>query len=139
MPRLRRAASTFVIALAACLCAPAVGDAGPADSCSSCASKVFVKYLPWKAFDARGARWNPIAAPAIKARLKAYARGNLDAFRSECGRDQFTRKVCRAAAKCAIAGGAVLWAGVQTGQPAWQAEIAAFNACWAAILTEFVP
>ena len=36
-------------------------------------------------------------------------------------------------------GGATLWAGVQTGQSAWQAEIAAFNACWAAIATEFVP
>src|SRR3954454_21954581 len=54
-------------------------------------------------------------------------------------RDEFTKKVCRPAAKCAIAGGFTLWAGVQTGQPAWQAEIAAFNACWAAIATEFVP
>ena len=139
MPRLHTAASTLVIALTVGLCAPAAGHARPAGSCSSCASKVFVQYLPWKAFDARGVRWNPIAAPAIKTRLKAYARGKLDAFRSGCGRDQFMKKVCRAAAKCAIAGGAALWAGVQTGQPAWQAEIAAFNACWAAIVTEFVP
>src|SRR3954454_18627230 len=117
---------------------PVAAHARPTVACQ-CASKVFVKYLPWKAFDARGARWNPIAAPAIKTRLRAYARGKLDAFRSECGRDEFTRRVCRAAAKCAIAGGAALWAGVQTGQPAWQAEIAGFNACWAAILTEFVP
>jgi drug/metabolite transporter superfamily protein YnfA len=71
--------------------------------------------------------------------LKAYARGKTDAFKRECGRDEFTKRVCRAAAKCAIAGGFTLWSGVQTGQPAWQAEIAAFNACWAAILTEFVP
>src|SRR4051794_40249343 len=108
MPRLHTAASTLVIALTVCLCAPAVVHARPADSCSSCASKVFVQYLPWKAFDARGVRWNPIAAPAIKTRLRAFARGKLDAFRSECGRDAFTRRVCRAAAKCAIAGGAAL-------------------------------
>jgi hypothetical protein len=128
-----------VLVAAAGLWTTAPALARPADGCLSCASKVFVQYLPWKAFDARGARWNPIAAPAIKARLKAYARGKSDAFKRECGRDEFTKRVCRAAAKCAIAGGFTLWAGVQTGQSAWQAEIAAFNACWAAILTEFVP
>src|SRR3954468_2252169 len=136
MPIVRRALVVGVVMFGLGL--PVAAQARPTVACQ-CASVVFVKYLPWRAFDARGARWNPIAAPAIKARLKAYARGKADAFRSECGRDEFTKKVCRAAAKCAIAGGATLWAGVQTGQPAWQAEIAAFNACWAAIVTEFVP
>src|SRR3954454_12298260 len=117
---------------------PVAAHARPTVTCQ-CASVVFVKYLPWRAFDARGARSNPIAAPAIKGRLQAYARGKRDAFKRECGRDEFTKKVCRAAAKCAIAGGFTFWAGVQTHQPAWQAESAAFNACWAAILTEFVP
>src|SRR3954469_9585285 len=139
MSRPRRVMVVFVVALAAAGVAPVAAHARPLDACGRCASKVFVRYLPWKAFDARGARWNPIAAPAIKARLKAYARGKSDPFKRECGRDEFTKRVCRAAAKCAIAGGAALWAGVQTGQPAWQAEIAGFNACWAAILTEFVP
>src|SRR3954453_21976898 len=114
---------------------PVAAQARPATACR-CASLVFVQHMPWHAFDARG---NPIATPAIKALLQAYALGKLDAFKRECGRDEFTKKVCRAAAKCAIAGGCTLWAGVQTGQPAWQAEIAAFNACWAAIVTEFVP
>jgi hypothetical protein len=130
---------TFAIVLATGLSLPLAAQARPADSCLRCASVVFIRYMPWRAFDARGARWNPIAAPAIKARLRAYARGASDAFRRACGRDEFSRRVCRAAAKCAIAGGFTLWSGVQTGQPAWQAEIAALNACWAAILTEFVP
>ena len=46
-------------------------------------------------------------------------------------------KVCRAARNCAIAGGITLWTGVETGQSAWTSEIAAFNACWAAIIAEF--
>src|SRR3954454_16800957 len=134
MPIVRRALVVGVVMLG--LGVPVAAQARPTAACQ-CASVVFVRYMPWRAFDAR--RWNPIAAPAVKARLQAYARGKRDAFKRECGRDEFTKKVCRAAAKCAIAGGATLWAGLQTGQTAWQAEIAAFNACWAAIATEFVP
>src|SRR4051794_12599760 len=125
-----RALVVCLVVLATGLGVAGLAQARPTAACQ-CASVVFVKYMPWRAFDARAARWNPIAAPAIKARLKAYARGKLDAFKAECGHDEFTKKVCRAGAKCAIAGGLTLWSGVQTGQPAWQAELAGFNACWA--------
>src|SRR3954454_23018070 len=116
MPIVGRALVVCVVMLAIGL--PVAAQARPTATCR-CASVVFVQHMPWRAFDARGLRWNPIAAPAIKTRLKAYARGRLDAFKRECGRDEFTKRVCRAAAKCAIAGGFTLWAGIQTGQPAW--------------------
>ena len=138
MPMVGRALIVGLLMLAAGLGVPGAARARPAVRCR-CASVVFVQHMPWRAFDARGMRWNPIATLALKARLKVYARGQLDAFKRDCARDEFTKRVCRAAAKCAIAGGFALWAGVQTGQSAWQAEIAGFNACWAAILTEFVP
>jgi hypothetical protein len=115
-----------------------VSDPGArALSCPRCARVVFIEHIPWRAFDARGARWNPIATPAIKGRLLDYARGRADAFKRACERDEFAKKVCRAARNCAIAGGITLWTGVETGQSAWTSEIAAFNACWAAIIAEF--
>jgi hypothetical protein len=117
--------------------APVAETAAPARSCPRCARVVFIEHMPWRAFDARGARWNPIAAPAIKSRLLDYARGPADAFKRACQRDEFSKKVCRAAKKCAIAGGITLWTGIETGQSAWTAEMAGFNACWAAIISEF--
>src|SRR5437870_244400 len=71
--------------------------------CPRCARVVFIEHMPWRAFDARGARWNPIATPAIKRRLLDYARGRADAFKRACERDEFSKKVCRAAKKCALA------------------------------------